>query len=420
MTYRPRTFRIVLVALAACLVIAGCREGHVGPTEGYKQMPELDSADWNAFRANPQRTGFAPQADVRAEPVEQWRYEDINTTNYGAAKSSPVVAGDTVYVGSDESFFYAIGRNSGEVNWKSEIKGTSNGIHGSPAVGPDGRVYIGAYDGGVYAFDGESGERHWSYKLGFQIGSSPVYVSSHGRVYTSHERDENGGGFVTGLDARDGDEIWVRSIRAHAHSSVAIDVSRDKLFVGDNLAILHAYDLQSGKRVWRHQLEQTSENQSDIKTTPMVVEDKGLVVFGAWSGKVHALRVSDGFEEWALNVDAWVMGSAAYAPGLETVYVGSLGPTNSLHAIDVNTGEELWRFETGGSVMSSPAVDGDESTVVVGSGDGNLYAVDAETGEEVWRHDIGSPVTGSPALVDDWIYVTAARGDLVALTTEDP
>jgi outer membrane protein assembly factor BamB len=114
------------------------------------------------------------------------------------------------------------------------------------------------------------------------------------------------------------------------------------------------------------------------------------------------------------------MGSAAYAPGLETVYVGSLGPTNSLHAIDVNTGEELWRFETGGSVMSSPAVDGDESTVVVGSGDGNLYAVDAETGEEVWRHDIGSPVTGSPALVDDWIYVTAARGDLVALTTEDP
>ncbi|MGM0556937.1 MAG: PQQ-binding-like beta-propeller repeat protein [Myxococcota bacterium] len=418
---RPIFFAASACALAIVIgVTAGCREGHVGPTEGYKQMSELDSVDWNAFRANPQRTGYAPEADVQAVPIEQWRYEDINTTSYGAAKSSPAVAGDTVYVGSDESIFYAIDRLDGTVRWQSEIEGTSNGIHGSAAIGPNGLVYIGAYDGGVYAFDRESGERQWDYMLGFQIGSSPVYVPSHGRVYTSHERDKNGGGYVTGLDARDGDEIWVRSIRAHAHSSVAIDVTRNKLFVGDNLAILHAWNLETGKREWQHHLPQPGENQSDIKSTPMVVEDKGLVIFGAWSSQVHALRVKDGFEEWSVDVDAWVMGSAAYAPGLETVYVGSLGPTNALHAIDVNTGEELWRFETGGSVMSSPAVDGDESTVVVGSADGNLYAIDAETGEQTWKHEIGSPVTGSPALVGDWIYVTAARGDLVALTTEAP
>jgi len=67
--------------------------------------------------------------------------------------------------------------------------------------------------------------------------------------------------------------------------------------------------------------------------------------------------------------------------------------------------------------MSSPAIDAAENFVVVGSGS-RLWAFDAETGEEAWRHEVGGSVTGSPALWENKAYVTAKKGDLVAVETD--
>jgi outer membrane protein assembly factor BamB len=279
-------------------------------------------------------------------------------------------------------------------------------------------VYVGAYNGEIFAFERDGGDEVWRNKLGFQIGASPIYVPSHGRVYCAHERSSGGGGFAAGYDVTSGEKIWVREFRAHAHSSPAIDTAKNMLFVGDNVAVLHAYDLVSGEEVWSHQLEQPGESESDIKSTPMVIADKDLVVFGAWSEKVHALDENTGEQKWELDVGARVMSSMAYAPGREVAYVGTFGPTKSLIAIDVNTGDELWRAEIGSSIMSSPAVNADESLVVFGAYNGKLYAVDAESGEVAWTHDIGSAVTGSPALVGSKVYVSASKGDLVALETQ--
>lgn len=408
-----------LVLLLALLLLAACGESNdIGPTEGFKQTEELEQGYWPAFRMDPARSGHSPTATTGRTVSELWRLEDVNTTDYGAAKSSPVVYKDTVFVGTDTSKMLAVDRATGEVRWEVTIEDTTSGVHGSPAIGPDGLVYIGAYNGRIYAYERDSGALVWSSKLGFQIGASPVYVPDHGRVYCAHERSNTGGGFAAGFDALDGDTIWAREFNAHAHSSPAIDTDKNLLFVGDNLAILHAYNLESGDKIWDHQLEQPGDSQSDIKSTPMVVSDKDLVIFGAWSDKVHALDERSGDEKWSIDLGANVMSSTAYAPGREVVYVGTLHPTRSVHALDVDTGEELWRTQLGGAILSSPAVNADESLVVVGAYDGKLYALDAETGDIVWTHQVGGQVSGSPALVGNEVYVTSARGDLVALTTQ--
>jgi outer membrane protein assembly factor BamB len=409
----------ISLILALTFVLAACGDDleKIGPTKDFRQTEELEEGGWPAFRYDPERTGYSPTATTGTEVSELWRMEDINTTDYGAAKSSPVVYQGTVYVGSDDGRFVAANADTGEVEWQTTIENTTQGIHGSPSIGPDGLVYVGAYNGEIFAFERDSGEEVWRNKLGFQIGASPVYVPSHGRVYCAHERSSSGGGFAAGYDVASGDKIWVREFRAHAHSSPAIDTEKNLLFVGDNLAIMHGYDLASGEEIWSHQLPQPGDSQSDIKSTPTVIADKNLVVFGAWSNKVHALDEDTGDQKWEFDAGAKVMSSVAYAPGREVVYVGTLGPTRSLYAIDVNTGEEVWQAGIGSSIISSPAVNADESLVVFGAYNGNLYALDADSGEVAWTHDIGSAVTGSPALVGSRVYVSAAKGDLVAIET---
>lgn len=397
------TFSIILFCF-------GCGKGSYDPVDGPAE------AAWASFRADAARTGLSTSATVGPNVNERWRVAGINTTEYGAAKGSPAVEKGVVYVGSDDARFGAYDAENGEQLWEVEIPDTTQGIHGTPTIGAD-HVYVGAYNGRLYAFDKSSGEQLWEYEKGFQIGASPVLVPEHGRIYNTHERSDKGGGHIVSVDAATGEEVWQVEIRAHPHSSVAVWVDGDMLYVGDNLAILHAIDTAKGKKVWDYQLPQTGEEQSDIKTTPTVVEEHGLVVVGAWSKKVHAFDLEDGEIAWETDLGAKIMGSTAYSPANDLVYVGTMGPTEALHALDAETGEERWRAETGSSVMSSPAIDADEMYVVVGSGR-NLWAFDAASGEEVWRHEVGGSVTGSPALWQDRIFVTAKLGDLVAVETK--
>jgi outer membrane protein assembly factor BamB len=62
-------------------------------------------------------------------------------------QSSPAVAGDTVYVGSEDGYLYAVDAASGEKLWQFA---TGDKITSSPTVA-DGTVYIGSHDGKMYA-----------------------------------------------------------------------------------------------------------------------------------------------------------------------------------------------------------------------------------------------------------------------------
>ena len=64
-------------------------------------------------------------------------------------ESSPAVVAGVVYVGSGDSYVYALDADSGELRWRYS---TGNGVFSSPAV-VDGVVYVGSDDGYVYALD---------------------------------------------------------------------------------------------------------------------------------------------------------------------------------------------------------------------------------------------------------------------------
>ncbi len=102
-----------------------------------------------------------------------------------AATSSPVVVGDTLYLGL-ENKLVAIDIQSRERLWEIETEGT---IRSSPAV-VGSTLFFGSEDGRLYAIDATNGEKLWDFLTGDKITSSPavangvVYVSSHdGKLY---------------------------------------------------------------------------------------------------------------------------------------------------------------------------------------------------------------------------------------------
>lgn len=366
------------------------------------------------FRDDVERSGFAEGSVIGSQVDRIWQIPSFNVTQYGAAKGSPSVVGDLLFCGTDTGRFLAARVSDGTIVWQVQLDRTSHGIHGSPAIVGD-TVYIGAYDGTLYAFERATGLLEWRHKVGYQVGSSPAVVPEWAALYSSHE-DADGSGYVVALDARTGEELWQRRTLAHPHSSVAVDVKRARVFVGDNLGVVYAFDAHTGEERWRRELDRDG-GKADIKTTPTVIPELGRVVFGAWSGKVYALDEDSGAVAWEHEAGGKIMGSTAYLPATETVFAGS--PQGRLVALDARSGAARWEHVVRARIMSSPAVSGDGRAVVFGAADGRVYALRTDDGRELWSTWVGGHVSGSPTLVGRRIYVTSMRGSLWALETRD-
>jgi len=101
------------------------------------------------------------------------------------ASSSPVLSGDTLYIGSGDKLL-AVDLNSREKSWEFQADGV---IHSSPAIA-DTTIYMGSEDGRLYAIDATTGQKLWDFATGDKITSSPavangtIYIGSHdGNLY---------------------------------------------------------------------------------------------------------------------------------------------------------------------------------------------------------------------------------------------
>lgn len=111
--------------------------------------------------------------------------------------SVPAVAGDSVFVGSCSGVFYALNKNTGQLQWSYDITkdGKQRSFHGNPLLTGE-MVLIGtdqACDlesiGHVYAFDRRTGAVKWKYKSTsvptdiIQVGSN-IYFGSFQDVWS--------------------------------------------------------------------------------------------------------------------------------------------------------------------------------------------------------------------------------------------
>jgi len=299
--------------------------------------------------------GLAGQAvgtDRTRQPTDSWPQFQGNAANTGSlpGNSGPTADPDT--------------------QWES---GTGEPILPQPVVA-NNTVYVGSDDRTVSALDSTDGTEQWQTSLPGEVRSLAV-SANEAFVFAGTEGFDDS---VYSLLAADGSQQWSADVQG---SNLTVD--GDTIYVTNDEFFLVALSAADGTERWRYQFDARDTATNPFLTTP-TVED-GTVYTGSWNRRVAA--VADGEEQWAFDTGDRVTGAPAVALG--SVYAGNEAGT--VYSIAASDGSEEWSYDAGSEVTASPVVT--TTTVYVGDDDGTLYALSTGTGDEQWTASLDGPWT---------------------------
>src|SRR6266498_4821666 len=225
-------------------------------------------------------------------------------TTHGGRTVSPIIDGDLLIIsgvtfvwgehGRGAHRFIAFDKRTGETIWSSAPGGRPYDTTYAPLViaNVNGtRLLIqGASDGMVHAIKPQTGEPVWKYEISKRgINSGVVIYGTNAIVSHSEENLESSEmGLIAAVDASGRGELkkeqvkWSRYGWMGGFSSPVID--GDRVYQLDNSANLGAFDLNTGKPLWRLTLGTVQ------KASPVLADGKLYV--GTESGKFFILRPS--------------------------------------------------------------------------------------------------------------------------------
>ena len=127
------------------------------------------------------------------------------------------------------------------------------------------------------------------------------------------------------------ERVWHKSLHGGIYSTPVTDGK--SLFIGDDVGVMYALDLKSGKTLWQF------NTGMRIVGSPAV--SNGVVVFGSANYTIYGLDAKTGKELWHVTTEQAVMGAATIHEGI--AYIG--GGDGRMFAIDIHTGAVKWSFD---------------------------------------------------------------------------
>jgi outer membrane protein assembly factor BamB len=119
----------------------------------------------------------------------------------GSAASATIGPDGTIYVGANNSNFYAIDP-SGQQKWLYEAERELAGIWTTAALSTDSStLYFGANKGGMYALNARDGSLKWKFPVYGSIYSSPA-IDARGTLYTGSSVEH-----VYAIDSTSGEAV---------------------------------------------------------------------------------------------------------------------------------------------------------------------------------------------------------------------
>lgn len=199
---------------------------------------------------------------------------------------------------------------------------------------------------------------------------------------------------------------WLVECGAGIYSSAAIENNR--LFVGDDQGKLTAYELNSGKELWRF------ESGRRIVGTPAAAD--GVVVFGSADKFIYGIASQSGEKRWQIETGAPVLGAVTIENGI--AFIGA--SDHCFRAIDIHSGEIKWSYKgVKGYIETKPLITG--NLVIFGAWDNTLYALDKNNGQEIWKWTGGltrmhfSPAAVWPVAAEGKVFITDPQRAMTAI-----
>ena len=350
-------------------------------------------------------SGSAPPADwvmFRRTPTNEVTIGGTLRTRWtlptgGPISASPTLAGSTLYIGNNRGNVFAIDVRSGHVLWRRHLR---NAVMSAPLLYRDS-LFVGQGDA-------------------ISTGSGPglLYVGTGPSAFSA-------------LDRRTGRTVWESAMAGSAMPTGAI--VDGTLLEHDGAGWLNAFDPQTGKRLYSHNLHSVASMSSILP-----LGGGRIVTIGVQENAVMALRASDGSTIWRTRFPASGSGHGDCPPVTDgvRVYCDYVMPaaghtyttqgapaTERAYALDVRTGAKIWdiRLETGTlPARNESAIPLLENGVLYfgSSVAPYMHAVDAATGRKIWTANVRGPVKGGSVIVAGRLYFGDFAGDLWALDAQ--
>lgn len=196
-------------------------------------------------------------------------------------------------------------------------------------------------------------------------------------------------------------------------------VERDRIYAANRKGRVDAFELESGARLWRTDLE------AAINGGP---GDGGDMLLFGGDAEVIALNKSDGQLRWRAAVSSEVL--AAPQRGGDVVVVRSVD--GALFGLDAVDGRRLWRYVQQVPLLSlrgvgEPQIEG--GIVVAGFDNGRIAAVSLQDGRLLWEAALAIPrgrtelerlvdVDGRLMVRDGVVYAAGYQGRIAAITLD--
>jgi outer membrane protein assembly factor BamB len=289
----------------------------------------------------------------------------------GRIGCAPVLAGDTLYVGAEDSnlnnVLAALTVTDGSIRWTAALASEP----GSTAAVTSGLICI-RDDKALYALRPD-GSALWQFPLAEGTASqesTPAIVN--GVVYVGGDKA------FYALDAGSGAVIWRAPFNAAIVSSPV--VANGAVYFGTSFGDGAIYGLSaaSGSQLWR---VVDGSGGGSVDSSPVVVN--GTVYIGSGQGVVYALDATTGKARWQKipfkgDFSPPISTRPVVANGVVYAMTDSYGsPPATLLALSAQDGSTLWQYSgiSASSLTPVSPVLGDGMVFFSGSGDHTVYAL---------------------------------------------
>ncbi len=341
----------------------------------------------------------------------------------GQGHSSPIVWGDRIFLTTSRDRGQRVSvlsfrRSDGALLWQADApNGRAERHHGknSPAAATattDGeRVYVSFGSRGMLAVDFD-GNIVWHRDLGridnyHGPAGSPLLYRDSVIIY----QDQNGGAFVTALDARTGETRWrtERAARVGWGTPIAISLGDHDELIVSSQRLVQSYNPSTGEELWR-----CGGMLREVIPTPAV--GHGLIYCASGrAGPTLAIRPGGRGDVTRTHVEWSTTRGSPFVPS-PVVYGDYLYQINDMSSIitclNARTGETVWQERLGRprreGISASPIVVDDK--LFVTNDEGLTFVLGTGPDFELLHvNDIGARTLASPALVDGIWYIRTAN-----------
>lgn len=315
---------------------------------------------------------------------------------------TPAVNAKQVFVDGYNGEVVSLDSQTGQEIWRVDLN--INLTSGVAILG--NAIYLVSESGEVYALSVKDGSTIWETSVSSEVLATPTAIG--GAVYV-----KSIDGALTAFSASDGRQLWrytqpVPSLILHEESQPVI--AGHYVVVGFANGKLAVINRQTGHALWARAVSEPQgatdvERMVDIDMSPVVVN--GVVYVATYQGYIAAFELQSGKMLWRHKISSYT-GIAADAGRL---YISDA--QSYLWSFAQSSGAVAWRqTHLLGREITGPVLLG--NNVLVADGYGYVHWMNKSSGQFVARSSVEDPVNIDPVVYGNVAYIYTVNGGLYA------